>query len=102
MCGAAEERRQGKRRGEYVRQDIKFALNHIMAPGLESRELIDLAARLGCGGVELRNDLADKGLTDRPYFDGGSPDAVGAYARSKGVQLLGLSESMASTAGRRR
>ena len=85
-----------------MRQDIKFALNHIMAPGLESRELIDLAARLGCGGVELRNDLADKGLTDRPYFDGGSPDAVGAYARSKGVRLLGLSESMASTAGRRR
>jgi 2-keto-myo-inositol isomerase len=78
--------------GKLVGQDIKFALNHIATPGLESRALIDLAARLGCGGVELRNDLADKGLTDRPFFEGGSPGAVGAYARDKGIRLLGLSE----------
>jgi 2-keto-myo-inositol isomerase len=71
---------------------INFALNHMTAPRLESRALIDLAARLGCLGVELRNDLADKQLTDRAFFDGEPPAAIGAYARSKGIRLLGLSE----------
>lgn len=69
-----------------------FALNHITAPRLTSREFISLAERLGCTGVELRNDLADKRLCDRPFFDGESPQAVGAFARDRGVRLLGLSE----------
>lgn len=69
-----------------------FALNHITAPRLNSREFIDLAARLGCAGVELRNDLADKRLSERSFFDGEDPRDVGAYARSRGVRLLGLSE----------
>lgn len=60
---------------------------------MTSRELIDLAARLGCSGVELRNDLADKGLTTREFFDGEKPSVIGDYARSKGVRLLGLSEA---------
>jgi 2-keto-myo-inositol isomerase len=54
--------------------------------------LIDLAAELGCLGVELRNDLPDKKLSDRPFFDGQDPTAIGAYARKKGIRLLGLSE----------
>ncbi len=74
-------------------RNIDFALNHITAPRLGSRDFIDLAARLGCGGVELRNDLADKNLTSRDFFDGESPEAIGAYAREKGVRLLGLSEA---------
>ncbi len=74
-------------------RNINFALNHITAPRLGSRDFIDLAARLGCGGVELRNDLADKNLTSRDFFDGESPEAIGAYAREKGVRLLGLSEA---------
>lgn len=69
-----------------------FAINHITAPRLTSRGVIDLAARLGCVGVELRNDLADKRLCDRPFFDGEAPQDIGAYARSRGVRLLGLSE----------
>jgi len=69
-----------------------FALNHITAPRLNSRQFIDLAARLGCVGVELRNDLADKRLSKSAFFDGENPKDVGAYARSKGVRLLGLSE----------
>jgi 2-keto-myo-inositol isomerase len=71
---------------------IPFALNHITAPRLGTRALIDLAATLGCGGVELRNDLADKKLTDRPLFDNEKPAAIGDYARKKGIHLLGLSE----------
>ena len=42
-----------------------FALNHMAAPRLDCRAFIDLAASLGCAGVELRNDLADKRLTER-------------------------------------
>lgn len=73
--------------------NIKFALNHIAAPRLSSRDFIDLAARLGCNGVELRNDLSDKKLTSRDVFDGESPATIGAYARDKGIRLLGLSEA---------
>jgi 2-keto-myo-inositol isomerase len=54
---------------------------------------MDLAAELGCTGIELRNDLADKQLTDRPFFDGEDPAAVGAYALGRGLRLLGLSEA---------
>ncbi|QFY64140.1 TIM barrel protein (plasmid) [Rhizobium grahamii] len=71
---------------------MKFALNHITAPALDSRQFVDLAARLGCMGVELRNDLADKELTSRAFFDGARPADVGKYAREKGIRLLGLSE----------
>jgi Predicted sugar epimerase len=74
-------------------QKIRFALNHIVAPRLDSRAFIDLAASLGCIGVELRNDLASKGLADRPFLDGEAPEALGAYARRKGLRLLGLSEA---------
>ena len=73
-------------------EQIKFALNHITAPALDSRQFVDLAARLGCMGVELRNDLADKELTSRPFFDGVRAAEIGDYARSKGIRLLGLSE----------
>jgi 2-keto-myo-inositol isomerase len=72
--------------------DINFALNHITAPGLDSNKFIDLAAKLGCIGVELRNDLADKGLNDRAFFDGAEPASVGSHAQDKGIRLLGLSE----------
>ncbi len=77
---------------------IHFALNHITAPRLDCRSFIDLAAALGCSGVELRNDLADKKLTDAAFFDGHDPAAMGAYARSKGLRLLGLSEVYAFNA----
>lgn len=70
-----------------------FALNHMAAPRLDSRAFLDLAAALGCVGVELRNDLADKGLTRAAFFDGETPAAIGSYARSKGLRLLGLSEA---------
>ena len=74
-------------------RQIKFALNHMAAPRLSCRAFIDLAASLGCEGIELRNDLADKKLTDADFFDGGDAKSVGDYARSKGLRLLGLSEA---------
>ena len=72
---------------------IPFALNHMAAPRLSSRAFIDLAASLGCCGVELRNDLADKKLSMAAFFDGEPARAIGAYARAKGMRLLGLSEA---------
>jgi 2-keto-myo-inositol isomerase len=72
---------------------IKFALNHMTAPGLDCRRFLDLAASLGCVGVELRNDLADKKLSGADFFDGEAPQAIGEYARDKGLRLLGLSEA---------
>jgi 2-keto-myo-inositol isomerase len=75
------------------RPTLNFALNHMAAPGLDCRSFLDLAAALGCSGVELRNDLADKKLSDSAFFDGETPEATGVYARSKGLRLLGLSEA---------
>lgn len=72
---------------------LTFALNHMATPRLSCREFLDLAASLGCIGVELRNDLADKRLSDAAFFDGEAPEAIGAYARSNGIRLLGLSEA---------
>ena len=48
---------------------LTFALNHMATPRLSCREFLDLAASLGCIGVELRNDLADKRLSDAAFFD---------------------------------
>jgi 2-keto-myo-inositol isomerase len=73
-------------------EQINFALNQIVAPALPVREFIDLAANLGCQGVELRNDLADKGVSSAGFFDGHSPAKIGEYARQKNARLLGLSE----------
>ena len=72
---------------------LSFALNHMTAPGLDCRRFLDLAASLGCAGVELRNDLADKKLSGTAFFDGEAPEVIGEYARSKGLRLLGLSEA---------
>jgi 2-keto-myo-inositol isomerase len=63
------------------------------APKLDCRQFLDLAASLGCVGVELRNDLADKKLSEAAFFDGEAPEVIGAYAREQGLRLLGLSEA---------
>jgi 2-keto-myo-inositol isomerase len=76
-----------------VPAQVQFALNQMTAPRLGCRAFLDLAAVLGCVGVELRNDLADKRLSTRPFFDGEKPARIGDYARSKGLRLLGLSEA---------
>lgn len=65
---------------------MKRALNHMTVPGLGFDDFAELAAALGCVGVELRNDLA------RPLFDGRSAGEAGAALRDRGLRLLGLSQ----------
>lgn len=63
-----------------------FALNHMTVARLGYVQLLDLAADLGCVGVEVRNDLP------QALFDGMDPAAAGELAREKGLRLLAVAE----------
>lgn len=63
-----------------------FALNHMTVARLGYAGLLDLAANLGCIGVEVRNDLP------QPLFDGVDPAEAGAMAKAKGLRLLAVAE----------
>jgi 2-keto-myo-inositol isomerase len=65
---------------------IAFALNHMTTARMGYAALLDLASGLGCVGVEVRNDLP------QPLFDGMTPEAAGALARTKGLRLLAVAE----------
>jgi 2-keto-myo-inositol isomerase len=65
---------------------LPFALNHMTTPRLGWQAFLDLAADLGCVGVEFRNDFAG------PLFDGADPAVVGAAVRTKGLRFLALAE----------
>jgi 2-keto-myo-inositol isomerase len=65
---------------------VQRALNQATVPGLSYPEFLDLARRLGCVGVEPRNDLP------RPLFDGIDPADAGRMARDNGLRLVGLSQ----------
>ena len=65
---------------------MDFALNQKTAPKLGFAAFLDLAAELGCVGVEPRNDLG------RPFFDGIEPARAGEMARERGLRFIGLSE----------
>lgn len=65
---------------------MQFALNHMVAPDMDHATFMDLAVRLGCVGVEFRNDL------DRPLFDGEPPERIGPEARKRGLRVLALAE----------
>lgn len=65
---------------------IPFALNHMTVARLSYVELLDMAAALGCVGVEVRNDLP------QTLFDGMDPKAAGALARAKGLRILAVAE----------
>ena len=65
---------------------MDFALNQKTASQLDFTAFLDLAAALGCVGVEPRNDLG------RPFFDGMTPARAAAMARERGLRFLGLSE----------
>jgi len=71
---------------------LDFALNHITVAGASYAALIDIAARLGCVGVEVRNDLG------QPLFDGMAPEEAGAMARDKGLRILSVAEVTRFTA----
>ncbi|PKP75434.1 MAG: xylose isomerase [Alphaproteobacteria bacterium HGW-Alphaproteobacteria-6] len=62
---------------------LRFALNHMVAPGLPPEAFLALARDLGCDAVEMRNDLAGNALAD------GTPAAkVGAAAARAGIAIL--------------
>ncbi|NEY92124.1 TIM barrel protein [Tabrizicola oligotrophica] len=65
---------------------VQFALNHMTVARLGFVGLVDLAASLGCVGIELRNDLP------QPLFDGMAPERAGELIREKGLRLLALAE----------
>lgn len=65
---------------------LPFALNHMTAPHLGWEAFADLAASLGCIGVEYRNDLAG------PLFGGVDPATVGAAVRARNLRFLALAE----------
>lgn len=65
---------------------MDFALNQKTASRLGFAAFLDLAAELGCVGVEPRDDLG------RPFFDGIAPERAADMARDRGLRFLGLSE----------
>jgi 2-keto-myo-inositol isomerase len=65
---------------------LPFALNHMTAPKLGWEAFADLAAGLGCVGVEYRNDLQG------PLFGGADPVAVGEAVKARGLRFLALAE----------
>ena len=69
-----------------------FALNHMSVPQVTAAKLLEMAAQLGCVGVEFRNDLA------APMFAKSTPAEIGAMARDMGLRVLGLAEVSAFNA----
>lgn len=65
---------------------IQFALNHMTVARHSFRDLVSLAASLGCVGIEARNDLP------QPLFDGMDPAEAGRLVRDSGLRLLALAE----------
>lgn len=65
---------------------LPIAINHMTAPGLTARQLIDAAAQLDCVGVELRNDLG------RQLFEDDTASSIGRAAAANGQRILALAE----------
>lgn len=65
---------------------IPFALNHMTVARLSFRDLVALGSRLGCVGIEVRNDLP------QPLFDGLDPALAGEIVRAAGLRLLAVAE----------
>jgi 2-keto-myo-inositol isomerase len=65
---------------------LDFGLNQITTPTATFEEFLNVAAEVGCVGVEFRNDLG------RPLFDGNPPEEVGLIVKDYGLRILGLSQ----------
>ncbi len=63
---------------------ILRALNHMAAPGRRWDAFLEMAAAMGCAGVEFRNDLPG------PLFDGDPPETVKTRAAALGLRILAL------------
>ncbi len=65
---------------------MQFALNQMTVPNLAFADFVVLARRLGCIGIEARNDL------ERPLFGGMDAVQVGKLITDNGLRLVGLSQ----------
>lgn len=65
---------------------LSFSINHMSVAKLRYDAVIEMAASLGCVGVELRNDLPGD------LFDGDSPNTVKDTLSQHGLRLLALAE----------
>ncbi|WP_342235505.1 TIM barrel protein [Inquilinus sp. OTU3971] len=65
--------------------DVVVALNHMVVPALDVPRFFDLAAGLGCRGVEIRNDLGDDAVAG-----GLAAEAVARLAAQWDVTILSI------------
>ncbi|HMG51632.1 MAG TPA: TIM barrel protein [Inquilinus sp.] len=65
--------------------DVAVALNHMVAPALDLPRFLDLAAGLGCRGVEIRNDLGGGAIAG-----GVGPEAAARLAAERGLAILSI------------
>lgn len=65
---------------------LRRALNHMTCPAMRYDQFMPFAARLGCMGVQYRNDLG------RPLFDGEKLSNVRALSEQTAVRIIGLSQ----------
>lgn len=65
--------------------DLKFALNHMVAPTLAPGDFFGLARALGLRGVEIRNDLPGTAM-----LDGTPPEAIAGLAAAAAVEVLSI------------
>lgn len=63
----------------------RFAINHIVSPGLGPADFFRLATSLGMTEVEIRNDLPGQAI-----LDGTAPEAMAAAAGEAGVTILAI------------
>ncbi|EHA14708.1 TIM barrel protein [Halomonas sp. HAL1] len=64
---------------------LKFALNHMVNPRWSPQQLIEAAAEMGLGAVELRNDVGDNSVVDLD-----SASSAGQRARELGIDVLSI------------
>lgn len=64
---------------------LKFSLNHMVCPQWSAIELVETAAKMGLGAVELRNDVQQNSLTAVDQAR-----AVGERAEALGIEVLSI------------
>jgi len=65
--------------------EADFVVNHMVAPALDVPRFFDLAAGLGCRGVEIRNDLGGDVVAG-----GLAAEEVGRLAAGRGLSILSI------------
>ncbi|WP_083007375.1 TIM barrel protein [Halomonas sp. GT] len=68
-----------------AQNSIKFALNHMVNPRWTPQQLIESAAEMGVGAVELRNDVGGNSIVDLD-----TASSAGQRARELGIEVLSI------------